>query len=237
MSDKSPLYPDEVLSGDPDGGRGRRTRSGVWLVLDSLRRRPVPRRILGTFSILLLIGGVLLFSYPFLTNLYADWKQSGLAEDLASADAREAWLSRTIKPGDALTRIRIPKLGVDSIVVEGTSLAALRAGSGHYENTALPCDPGNVGIAGHRTTWSKPFANINELAVGDRIILDTPIGRCVYELGRNPWTTTPYDISVVAASTNPLLTLTTCDPPGSSSERLIVRAEMIKSKLFQNSQS
>lgn len=233
MSEKSPLYPDEVQPGDRDGDRSSTGRFRA--AVEALRHRPVPRRILATLSVLLLVGGVLLFTYPFLTNLYADWKQGQLSDQFASAELREAYITRTVEPGEALTRLRIPKLEVDSIVVEGSSLAALRAGAGHYENTALPCENGNVAIAGHRTTWSKPFANVNELVVGDKILLETPIGECTYEVIKAPWVTTPDDVSVLAASTRPLLTLTTCNPPGSASQRLIVRAELVKSSLFENS--
>ena len=61
----------------------------------------------------------------------------------------------------------IPALNVDTVVVEGTGATALRAGAGHYPNTPLPGEEGNVAIAGHRTTYGKPFANLDRLAVGD----------------------------------------------------------------------
>lgn len=41
--------------------------------------------------------------------------------------------------------------------VEGTSASALRAGAGHYPDTSLLCQSGNVAIAGHRTTYGRPF--------------------------------------------------------------------------------
>ena len=59
--------------------------------------------------------------------------------------------------------MKIPVLGVDVVVVEGTTASALRAGAGHYPETPLPCELGNVGIAGHRTTYGKLFNQIDRL--------------------------------------------------------------------------
>jgi sortase A len=203
------------------------------MVVDSWRRRPVPRRVIGTLSVLMLLAGVALFAWPFATNLWSDWKQSQLSEGFGSPAHRQAYLTRTIRPGDALTRIMIPKLGVDTIVVEGTTLQALEAGSGHYAETALPCEEGNAAIAGHRTTYGKPFADIDALADGDRITLITPVGRCTYEVDGAPFITAPSDFSVLQQPRHgSLLTLTTCNPPGSATQRLIVRATLVSSAFF-----
>lgn len=132
--------------------------------------------------------------------------------------------------GDPLTRIEIPSLGVNTLVVQGTSADALRAGAGHYPNTPLPGEKGNVGIAGHRTTYGRPFNSIDAMKKGDKVILTTPLGRYTYEVSRAPWITTPYDWGVIGRSSDPLLTLTTCHPKGSARERLIVRAELVKTE-------
>lgn len=118
--------------------------------------------------------------------------------ELASPRQAERYRAASLRVGDALTRIRIPKLGVDVVVVQGTSPSALRAGAGHYPDTPLPCDVGNVGIPGHRTTYGKPFANLDRLTTGDAVILETPTGRCPYEVSREPFVTVPSDLSVVA---------------------------------------
>ncbi|MGH9164563.1 MAG: class E sortase, partial [Acidimicrobiales bacterium] len=113
------------------------------------------------------------------------------------------------------------------VVVEGTTASALRAGAGHYGDSALPCSLGNVAIAGHRTTYGKPFANLDRLKPGDAITLETPIGRCTYEVTRAPFTTAPTDFSVVANTpTARTLTLTTCHPKGSARQRLIIKAAL-----------
>jgi sortase A len=198
--------------------------------LTALRTRKGPRRILTVFTVLLLLGGIGLLSYPFATDMFANYKQGRLQSEFSTSPSiKDAYLTRTIQVGHALTRLRIPKLGVDTIVVEGTTLSALRAGSGHYPRTPLPCEPGNVAIAGHRTTYSKPFAEIEKLRPGDMIVLESPVGKCWYEVDRKPWSTDPYDWSVARSLRGSFLTLTTCDPPGSAARRLIVRARLVKS--------
>ncbi len=234
---RSPLYPDEVLSRAPgpvDDRRRARTRSTVSMVVDSWRRRPLPRRILGGLSILMLLGGVALFAWPFATNLWSDYQQVQLAEGFGSPAHRRAYIRRTIRPGDALTRILIPALSVDTIVVEGTTLSALRAGSGHYADTSLPCERGNAAIAGHRTTYGKPFANIDDLAPGDPITLVTPVGKCTYRVeDGSPFITDPSDFKVLRSpSRGSFLTLTTCHPPGSADQRLIVQARLVRSTVL-----
>lgn len=200
--------------------------------LAAIRTRKGPRRILTVFTILLLLGGVGLLSYPFATDMFANLKQGRLKSEFTTSPAiKDAYLTRTIPVGHALTRLRIPALGVDTMVVEGTTLSALRAGSGHYPQTPLPCEPGNVAIAGHRTTYSKPFADIDRLRAGDTIILQTPVGRCWYEVDKKPWITDPYDWSVAQPLRGSFLTLTTCHPRGSAAQRLIVRAHLVRSEL------
>ena len=234
--ERSPIYPRRVVSPPPGpvARDGRRLGSSLWLLIDAWRRRPGPRRVLKTLSALMLVAGLLMFAYPFYTDIYADRLQAGLSRELRSGEARTAFLSRTIKPGEALTRIVVPRLGVDSVVVEGTTPSALRAGAGHYETTALPCERGNVAIAGHRTTYSKPFADTDRLRPGDEIVLETPIGKCWYEVTRAPFVISPRDWSVIAPTRGSFLTLTTCHPPGSAAERLVVRAELMRTELFTN---
>jgi sortase A len=210
-------------------GTSRRGASGPPTDTRWRKRRGV-RRALNTLSVVLVLGGVGLLAFPFATNMWADHRQGELASEFGTEELRTAYVQRTIKPGQALTRLTIPKLGVDTIVVEGTTPSALRAGSGHYENTALPCEPGNAGIAGHRTTYSKPFANIDKLRPGDQIILETPIGKCWYEVEKMPWTTGPFDWTIVKNVGGARLTMSACHPPGSAAQRLVVRSKLVRTQ-------
>ena len=146
--------------------------------VDQLRSRRWVRRSISLVSVLLFLGGVGLVGYPFATNMWQDRVQSRLDRQIVSPELQQAYRARKIETGDSLTRIRIPALGVDTVVVEGITASALRAGAGHYPQTALPCEVGNVSIAGHRTTFGKPFANVDQLKTGDTIDLITPVGAC-----------------------------------------------------------
>ncbi len=194
-----------------------------------LRRNPWARHGLSALSIALLIAAVGLLGYPFYTNLQQNRLQGEKTRQLASPALRDAYRNRALKDGDALTRIQIPAIDVDVIVVEGTSASALRAGAGHYPTTPLPCEDGNVSIAGHRTTYGKPFANLDRLKPKDVIVLETPVGKCTYEVSRAPYIVGPSDFSVVANDpTKKALTLTTCHPKGSAAKRLIIKATLTK---------
>lgn len=200
----------------------------VWL-----KHKRGARIALSALSFALLAGAAGVIGYPFYTNLYQDRLQSQLDRQLASPEIREAYLGRQVAEGDSLTRIIIPRIGVDTVVVEGTSASALRAGAGHYPSTPLPCEVGNVGIAGHRTTYGRPFHDLDVLEPGDRIVLETPIGRCTYEMREVPFIVPPTQVDVVANTPDQAtLTLTTCHPKGSARQRLIVQAVMVSAESF-----
>lgn len=198
-----------------------------------LRRRPQPRtirRALTTMAVLMGMGGASLVAYPFATDLWAARIQKGLVTDLA-ANAQRYRLGQ-IKVGEALTRLEIPRLDIDVIVVEGTTPAALAAGAGHYPDTALPGEEGNISIAGHRTTYGKPFNRMDELVAGDRVTLTTPLGRYVYEISSRPFVADPYDWSLIydyPKDGSSYLTLTSCHPEGSATHRIVVQAREVKS--------
>ena len=92
-------------------------------------------------------------------------------------------LPRTNAPpeGDPIGYIRIPKIGINQVVVEGTDTPDLRKGPGHYTGTPLPGQGGNVAVAGHRTTYGHPFYNLDSVKIGDPIVLTTLQGIFVYD--------------------------------------------------------
>ena len=218
----------------------RRLGDTFSFVLGAWRVRPRGKKIITAASILLMISGAAMFSYPFLTDIYTRNRQGKLQDDFASPEFQSRAIGGAVAEGEVLTRIIIAKLSVDSLIVEGTDPGALRAGAGHYLKTALPCDPGNVGIAGHRTTYGKPFNRLDELVVGDKIILEMPGRKCTYSVVDGPsdksrpraraagWITDPRDGGVLAPLDGSFLTLTTCHPKGSAAKRLIIRAQLIQ---------
>lgn len=208
----------------------------VSKVINALRVRPWARMLLTTASVGLLVGAIGTIGYPFYTNLLQSRIQDRLDRELASPELEQAYLDRNLQVGDALTRILIPDIDVNVVVVEGTTASALRAGAGHYPETPLPCEVGNVAIAGHRTTYGRPFHNLDLMEIGDEITLETPIGSCTYEVVTEPFRVKPHQTEVVANTpTKAMLTLTTCHPKGSARERLVVQAELVRTGVVTSS--
>lgn len=192
-----------------------------------IRGRPVVRRAASGLSLLFGVLGLGMLAYPFATNLFQGRLQQRLEVQLASPEIKQAYAAGKVDEGDSLTRLRIPTVGVDVVVVEGTTISALRAGAGHYPNTPLPGEEGNVAIAGHRTTYGRPFANLDRVHPGEEIALDTPLGTHVYRVSREPYVVANNDWQPIAQRPGKTLTLTTCHPKGSARQRLVVKAELI----------
>ena len=189
------------------------------------------RRSLTVMSGVLLAGALVLLGFPVYTDLTHNSLQNKLSAQLGSPAERQAYLDGTVADGASLTRIMIPKIGVSTVVVQGTDERALQAGAGHYPATPLPCQSGDVAIAGHRTTYGKPFSNVNLLSVGDEITLRTPVGSCVYRVNQAPFVVLANDMGVVDNTPgHATLTLTSCHPKGSASHRIIIKASMVSSE-------
>jgi sortase A len=137
--------------------------------------------------------------------------------------------------GQPFAIIRIPK--IDKLqdgwtVVEGVGRNELKTGAGHYPGTPLPGQPGNAAIAGHRTTYGAPFYDLDVLVPGDTIEVETAVGVSVYEV-REIIIVRPTEIWVTQNRPGAWLTLTTCNPRFSSSQRLIVFAEMVSGPNYE----
>ena len=122
--------------------------------------------------------------------------------------------------------LSIPKIGILDAIVEGVGEAQLEQGPGHYPGTALPGEPGNVAIAGHRTTYAHPFYNLDALAPGDNIYILTAQGLFRYTVIGSQ-VVAPTDVAVLNSSSGrSTLTLTTCNPRYSAAQRLVVTANL-----------
>jgi len=122
--------------------------------------------------------------------------------------------------------ISIPKIGVEKVFVEGVQLSDLAEGPGHYPGTPLPGQLGNAAIAGHRTTHGAPFYNVNELAPGDKIFIQTYAGKYTYVVYKQPFAVKPTAYYVVANTRDAQLTLTSCNPRYSAAERIVIKAKL-----------
>jgi sortase A len=197
------------------------------------RRRLSTLLILGGIVLLLEAGVTLLWQEPA-TAVYARVEQGRLSEEIARAErtapppprnlgppARRA--ARRLAPGDAVGRLEIPAIGVETVVVEGTEPGDLRSGPGHYPGTALPGAGTTVAIAGHRTTYGAPFRRLDDLERGDLITLRMPYGRVAYRVERTR-IVAPDAAWVVRAADDEQLVLTACHPLYSADQRIVVFA-------------
>ena len=126
---------------------------------------------------------------------------------------------------DGLTRVSIPKINLDVIVVEGTNHRALRIGPGHLRNTPAPGDVGNSVISAHRDTF---FRHIYELTKGDEIQVRRD-GRTYTFQVTGKKIVQPNDTSILNNTPDARLTLITCYPTyyiGPAPERLIVFSKL-----------
>lgn len=129
-------------------------------------------------------------------------------------------------PGNAIGRITIPAAGVDWAFVEGVDRASLRSGAGHMPGTALPGQPGNAVISGHRTTYGAPFFHLDRLVAGDLITVESGSGIHTYQVVEVV-AVAPTDTWVTGQWDGAWLTLTTCNPVFSSRERLVVVSRLV----------
>lgn len=138
--------------------------------------------------------------------------------------------------GDAFGRLVAKPMGLDSVVVKGTSRSDLRKGPGWITYTDLPGPTGNCGISGHRTTYRAPFRDLDRMKPGDTIVFYSPYRRYTYKV-RRTFAVTPDKVEVVASTKTPMLTLTACHPPYSARQRLIVQSDLIDVRLLETADS
>ncbi len=122
-----------------------------------------------------------------------------------------------------LAVLRIPRLGIEVAVLEGTDDLTLNRAAGHIAETAAPGMPGNIGIAAHRDSF---FRGLKDIAAGDLIELESLQKVDRYRVERT-WIVEPDDVSVLDPTGSPAITLVTCYPfyfIGSAPQRFIVRA-------------
>ncbi len=194
----------------------------------------IDKRIL--LARLLIAAGLAMIGYYYGTGVYTFFIQKNLRQTwqsaLAETASKAARPARKAKEGivegeggaPIFGRLKIPRLGLDVIVLEGTDRATLTKGPGHIIGTAPPWKKGNTAISGHRTTFGAPFARLDRLRAGDKIFLQTAKGDYAYKVAGRA-VVKPTDVYVIGQRFTGRLTLTTCDPPGTAVRRLAVWAE------------
>jgi LPXTG-site transpeptidase (sortase) family protein len=193
----------------------------------SARARPlVNRRVISLALVVIGVGllgyvaGQYLGMYRSQKNLEAEWQRQAARVSVPG--------KAPISPDQMLTRLEIPKIQMDAIVVEGASRRELSEGPGHMKQTAQPGETGNAVITGHRDTF---FRHIYELNKGDQIQVRRS-GRVFTYQVTGKRIVMPEDISVIKSTNDPQLTLITCYPTyyiGPAPKRLVVFSKLVDS--------
>ena len=158
------------------------------------------------------------------TNLAEARSQNDLQDTFRTVLEREPADPRLALPptpeGEAVAIIKLPKINVEKAVVEGVKVEDLKKGPGHYPDTPLPGQPGNAAIAGHRTTYGAPFNQLDKMSPGDKVVVTTKQGAFDYEV-MEVKVVSPRAVEVLEPTDDNRLTLTTCHPRYSASQRMI----------------
>ena len=184
----------------------------------SIRRAASLALIIIGIALLGYVGSQYWGMYRSQRNLEAEWQRQATGMNAPG----QVSLSRD----QMLTRVVIPKIKMDAIVVEGASRKDLSEGPGHMKETAMPGESGNAVITAHRDTF---FRHIYELTKGDQIQIRRNGRVYTYEV-TGQRIVQPDDVSVLKQTTDPRLTLITCYPTyyiGPAPKRLVVFSKLV----------
>lgn len=219
------------------------------------RKKRTALKVFRRMGAMLMIGGIAVIMYVPATWAWGWWDRRDLRANFEQQSAVAVVLNQNILSDiqgaakteklrrlaeeymaplaekDPVAQLEIPKLGLNSIIVEGTEEASLRMGPGHILDTPLPGMKGNFGVAGDRVLYGAVFLYLNELEAGDEIIVKTPYGRFVYAVtGKS--IVLPDDTTVLQPNGTEMITLSTCDPPWGTSHRLVIQATVTETALL-----
>lgn len=198
------------------------------------------RAVAGLLGELLVTVGVVLLLFVgwqlWWTDVVSDADAAQVVGTLQTDFDNPQWVQpQHVKLGDAFAIVRIPRFGEKFArpLYEGTTRDVLARGIGHYTGTAMPGEIGNFAMAGHRTTYGKPFNRIAELANGDVVLVETKDTWYVYRVSGHE-IVPPTQVSVVlpvpnqpgAEPTEKILTMTSCHPEFSARQRYVLHATL-----------
>jgi sortase A len=193
----------------------------------AVRPRPTTDAIFRAASYFFLALGILALGYAGYVVLdahaYQAYEESKF-ENVTPVQTPSALLVE----GGVIGEIQVRRLHLKAIVVQGSSHTILRRAVGHIPETALPGEPGNVALAGHRDTFFRPLRNIR---LGDAITFKTRDGAFQYVV-ESTAVVAASEVGVLATSDGRTLTLITCFPfdyLGSAPNRFVVRARELLS--------
>ena len=133
----------------------------------------------------------------------------------------------TQRLGVTIGRLEIPAIGLDELIREGVDLSVIDRGVAHWAGTAAAGGFGNMVLAGHRTTKTAPFRDLDRLQPGDLITVTGFDRRAADYVVTETVIVSPREMWIVEQTDVPMLTLFACHPKRSAQQRIVVRAELI----------
>lgn len=147
--------------------------------------------------------------------------------DLVPNLARQAVFHRSQTSGVTLGNLRIPAISLDETVRSGVSLSVIDRGVAQWSGTVMPGEQGNLVLAGHRTTKTKPFVDLDRLKFGDLVFVTDGLGFEVMYRVSETYIVEPRDLWITYDSPTPTLTMFACHPKGSERYRIVVEADLV----------
>ncbi|MFP5255490.1 MAG: sortase [Acidimicrobiia bacterium] len=145
---------------------------------------------------------------------------SSLSADLPVPEAVPAD-ARAATPEVRHGVLEIPSIGLSQPLFEGITLTAIDRGPSHWPGTAMPGELGNVVVAGHRTTRTRPFWDLDLVQPGDELVFAMDDGsRHVYVLDRIE-IVDDEAMHIVDQTYGYRATLFACHPKGSARQRIV----------------
>lgn len=197
-----------------------------------------------TIAVCIFLSIYLLFNLPLIYNRIS-WQKSEDTQKLIvktqEVVQKQMADSAALAPGEVIpseSRLIVPKISINVPVVYANSTDEkeiqnlLHSGVVHYYGTAAPGKVGNSFITGHSSNYwwdtgkyNQAFLMLDKLEPGDQAVIYNQGKKYVYTV-RDKVVVAPEDLSVLAPTETPVLSLMTCTPPGTSWKRLVVRFDI-----------
>jgi sortase A len=149
------------------------------------------------------------------------------AAEQAQIKADAAAYRESLREGEPVGRLIVPRLGLKAIAVNGTAHDDLTKGPGRELHTYMPGEGELIYIAGHRTTYLAPFAHIDSLRAGDRITFELPYATFEYEVTDHRIVASD-DLAVLRSHHKEVLVLQACHPRFFATHRYLAYAKLVR---------
>lgn len=241
--------------------RARAASAGSWgsgRSRAAAKKAPATKRrpritVVGVLGELLMTFGVIMLCFvgwkywlnDIIVGRHQNEASSQLSQQLAENAGGQQVDAQGVPLGDApvldaqrFAILYVPEFGADYMrpIAQGTDYSAVLSDNiGHYPDSAMPGEPGNFAIAGHRLAYGAPMQRIHELKLGDEIIVETSAGWYTYSYRSSEYLPPAAIDAVAPVPHHPeatpgesIITLQSCNPYWSTAERIMAYGTLEK---------